>query len=274
MTIESCNLLSMVKILLGLMLVSLANGQTTATDDVIWKQFEAWTAALPVLPPGQRISLHDRYVEGMTREGMTQAEADKRFEWLVQYRRGSVERERVYWDASFKSGGGPDAALMLLQETVRNMKPGRALEAGMGRGRNAIYLASLGWDVTGYDLSADALKVAQAYAEKAGVRVRTVEAKHDTFEFGEGQWDLIVCAYCYMVPNEAKWPDVFWKALKPGGVVVFQTSVNSRIPVASLVEIWKRFHLLRAEDLDAGVVDNDWGPSRVYPTSMLVARKE
>lgn len=264
----------MVKLVLGLMLAALASGQGRVTDEEIWKEFEAWTAALKALPPGQRIPLRDRYVEGLARQGVERGEAGRRFESLSKFRRGFPDRERVYWDASFKSGGGPDDALQLLREAVRKMKPGRALEAGMGRGRNLIYLASLGWDVTGYDISADALKVAQAYAERAGVKIKSVEARHDTFEFGEGQWDLIVCAYCFMQPDEAPWPEVFWKALKPGGVVVFQTSVGVRIAVPRLAERWKQFRLLRAEDADAGAVDNDWAPSRDNPTSMLVARKE
>jgi len=68
----------------------------------------------------------------------------------------------------------------------------------MGRGRNSIYLATIGWDVTGYDMASDALGVAQSYAREAGVKIRTVEAKHDSFEFGENQWDLIVCSYAAM----------------------------------------------------------------------------
>ncbi len=37
---------------------------------------------------------------------------------------------------------------------------------------------------------------------------------------------------------------------------------------------WKGFRLLRVADLDAGMVDNDWTPSKSFPTGMLVARKE
>jgi SAM-dependent methyltransferase len=268
----------MMQVLAGLMMLGVLLGQTAptapASDEVIWKQFEEWVAQLPALPPGQRISMRDRYIESLKRAGVGEGEAARRFERVGTYRRGSDLRERTYWDASFKSGGGPDEPLLLLQETVRKLKPGRALDAGMGRGRNTIYLASLGWDATGYDMSVDALKVAQAYAEKAGVKIKTVEAKHDTFPFGEGQWDLILCAYCYMGADEQQWPGIFRKALRPGGVVVFQTSVGRRVTVGELAERWKGFRLLRAEDQDAGVVDNDWTPSRTNPTMKLVVRKE
>lgn len=243
-------------------------------DDALWAHFESWTAELKALPPGERALIRDRYIKGLTEAGVSADEAQTRYGRIEKLRRASTDRERVYWDAAFKSGGGPDAPLELLRDTVAWLKPGRALDAGMGRGRNALYLASLGWDVTGYDISTDALKAAQAHAAQAGVKINAVEARHDTFEFGESQWDLIICAYCYMQFSEEQWPALFHKALKPGGIVVFQTSTATRFSVTDLAALWRGFRLLRAEDLDAGMVRNDWGPSRSYPTGRLVARKE
>jgi SAM-dependent methyltransferase len=197
-----------------------AVGQS-AQDEAIWQQFEAWVAALPALTPGDSVPVRDRYVGSLVQQGMAREEAERRYERILVIRHGSVDRERVYWDGAFKSGAGPDSPLRLLQETIRKLKPGRALDAGMGRGRNSIFLASVGWDTTGYDISGEALKSARASAEKAGVRIRTVQARHDTFPFGEAQWDLILCAYCYIRPEEPQWPEVFWKALRPGGLVVY-----------------------------------------------------
>jgi SAM-dependent methyltransferase len=179
----------------------------------------------------------------------------------------------VYWNGAFKSGGGPDAPLQLLQEAVRQRKPGKAMEPGMGRGRNAIWLAGLGWEVTGYDIAKDALQVARADAARAGVKITALEGNHDTFDFGAEQWDLILCAYCYMQIDDARWPAVFGKALRPDGIVVFQTSLNPRRSVAELAALWKDFQILRVEDLDAGIEMNDWAPSRTLPTARLVARK-
>jgi hypothetical protein len=44
--------------------------------------------------------------------------------------------------------------------------------------------------------------------------------------------------------------------------------------VAELAGLWRRFRLLRVEDMDAGAVANDWTPSRTNPTVKLVARKD
>jgi 2-polyprenyl-3-methyl-5-hydroxy-6-metoxy-1,4-benzoquinol methylase len=252
----------------------LAQPATTPDDAAIWAHYEAWVAKLPALAPGERKPMAERYVEQLVAEGVSRDDALKRFQRIGAIRRQAPDKEMVYWNGAFKSGGGPDAPLQLLQETIRYLKPGKVLEPGMGRGRNAIWLASQGWDVTGYDIAADALKVAQADAARAKVSLKTIEASHDSFAFGDQQWDLILCAYCYMDIADPRWPTTFARALRPGGVVVFQTSVQKRMSVAELVSLWKDFHILRAEDLDAGMEMNDWAPSRTVPTARLVARRK
>jgi 2-polyprenyl-3-methyl-5-hydroxy-6-metoxy-1,4-benzoquinol methylase len=54
--------------------------------------------------------------------------------------------------------------------------PGRVLDLGCGPGRNAIYLASLGFDVDAIDLSATAIAWARERAEEAGVKVTSAAA--------------------------------------------------------------------------------------------------
>ena len=54
---------------------------------------------------------------------------------------------------------------------VSELEPGRALDFACGEGQNAIWLASLGWDVTGVDFSEVAIEQARARAERDGVRV-------------------------------------------------------------------------------------------------------
>jgi SAM-dependent methyltransferase len=256
----------------------LAAQDQTANDALIWEQYVKWVEALRPLPAGQHANPAEVYITALRDRGISPEEAKRRWDRVSAIRRGSPDRERFYWDHTFKLGGGPSDPLRVLQESIRKVPSGKVLDPGMGRGRNAIWLASLGWDVTGYDISADALDVAQAYAKKAGVNVRTIVSSHDKFDFGENQWDLIVCAYNFMEIADPKWPAVFWRALKPRGVVVWQTflgagSSPADINASKLLEPWRRFHLIRFEDLDPGVVDDDWAPSRSNRTIRLVVRK-
>jgi len=243
------------------------------SDTELWAHFEKWTADLKPLPPGKSIGVQ-AFIDAWVAEGVSREEATRRVARINVLRLESLDRERVYWNAAFKLGGGPSAPLRLLQEAIRKVKPGRALDAGMGRGRNTIFLAENGWDAYGYDMAEDAIAAAQAAAKEAGVRITTYVAKQEDFDFGESKWDLILCSYSGIGMNGTHWPAVFWKALKPGGLVVIQGFQSTSLDWTKTSENWKNFHILRLEDEDPGYVDDDWPPSRTNRTLMLVARKE
>src|SRR3954465_1345961 len=82
-----------------------------------------------------------------------------------------------------------------LVEFAKTLMPGRALDVGMGQGRNSIYLAQQGWQVTGFDLSDAGVKLAREQAAKLQLRVTAVVADAAAYDFGEAQWDLIVFSY-------------------------------------------------------------------------------
>lgn len=63
---------------------------------------------------------------------------------------------------------------LLEGETAR--APGRALDIGCGRGRDAIYLSKRGWRVTGVDFAEEALAKAKEQAASEGVKVEWVQA--------------------------------------------------------------------------------------------------
>ena len=60
-----------------------------------------------------------------------------------------------------------------LVEMIKNCKSGTAVDVGMGRGCNAVWLAQQGWDVTGFDPVAIAVALANQAAEKLGVHLKT-----------------------------------------------------------------------------------------------------
>ena len=105
--------------------------------------------------------------------------------------------------------------------------PGTALDMGMGQGRNSIWLARQGWKVTGFDPAVQAMAVAQQNAASLGLTLTTVEARDDTFDWGDNKWDLILLSYAGCDP--ANVPRIE-KALKPGGVLGIE---EHRLPVVT-----------------------------------------
>ena len=68
----------------------------------------------------------------------------------------------------------------LLKNAVKDRPPGKALDIGMGQGRNAIFLAQQGWDVTGFDPSVEGVRQAQATAQKLKLQLNASVAREET----------------------------------------------------------------------------------------------
>ncbi|MBC7927244.1 MAG: methyltransferase domain-containing protein [Bryobacteraceae bacterium] len=88
----------------------------------------------------------------------------------------------------------------------------------MGQGRNSIYLAQQGWDVTGVDASDEGVRLAKLEAARLGLQLTAVVKTFEEFDLGEDQWDLIVILY---EPTRLLAPRVA-RALKHGGAVVVE----------------------------------------------------
>lgn len=141
----------------------------------------------------------------------------------ADYKGQMAERTRVRWnyiltDSVARARTLNEQPNALLVETVKNLKPGTALDADMGEGRNAIYLAQQGWQVTGVDIAEKALAYARARAKKLGVSFNAEVADMAKYDWGTNRWDLIVLSYAGGRDYAAR----VQKALKPGGLVVLE----------------------------------------------------
>ncbi|MDQ2771235.1 MAG: methyltransferase domain-containing protein [Bacteroidota bacterium] len=153
------------------------------------------------------------------------------------YDRELAERTRVRWnyiltDSVARARTLNEKPNALLVETVKGLKPGTALDADMGEGRNAIYLAQQGWKVTGVDVAEKALAYAQARAKKLGVPLTTEVADMARYDWGTNKWDLIVLSYAGGREYAAR----VKKALRPGGIVVleaFHMEATEKLQVVS-----------------------------------------
>ena len=75
--------------------------------------------------------------------------------------------------------------------------PGRGLDLAAGEGRNAIWLASLGWDMTAVDFSEVAISKGRAQSETVDFVVADIR----TWET-EQSFDLVLIAYLHLVAGE------------------------------------------------------------------------
>lgn len=250
--------------------------QTEPDQETIWTQFLQWYAANPHWVD------EAKYRDKLRKDGVPEPEAIRRATLAMKLAAERTEALEIWFNhiftrekPSFRTE--PNALLM---ETVKDLKPGRALDVAMGQGRNAIWLASLGWDVTGFDISGEALASAEAAAEGRGLKIKTVRAGWQTFDFGTEQWDLIVLSYAFVPIWDAALTARLQASIKKDGLLVFEHFLRegprpmprfAGAPEANELPrvILPAFRILKYED----TVDvSEWFP-RKSPLVRMVARK-
>jgi SAM-dependent methyltransferase len=116
-----------------------------------------------------------------------------------------------------------------LVDAVEGLPPGRALDLAAGEGRNAVWLATLGWSVTALDWSDVALDKGRRRAEHAGAAVTWVRQDLTRWRAPGPAFDLVTIVYLQIPDDERR---AIWReaaaAVAPGGrlVVVGHDSGN------------------------------------------------
>src|ERR1700709_1148932 len=114
-----------------------------------------------------------------------------RFVLLLHVLNSAVNAQPAEYNPIYRGDAGsvfsrqPNAFLV---EMVRGRKPGKALDVGMGEGRNSIFLAQQGWAVTGFDSADEGVRRANAKAQQLGLKLTTLVTSFEQFDFGENQW--------------------------------------------------------------------------------------
>ena len=129
---------------------------------------------------------------------------------------------RSYWNERYDTQGsvwGRDANQFIRSE-LGGLEPCRVLDLGCGQGRNSIWLAARGHDVTGVDFSDVAIMQARRHADEAGVTVDFQARDLETWQAPTASYDLVVLSYL-QVPGELRRRvhAMAVEALAPGGRV-------------------------------------------------------
>jgi len=85
-----------------------------------------------------------------------------------------------------------------LHENVGDLPSGKILCLAEGEGRNAVWLAQQGYDVTAVDSSKVGLGKAEKLAATLGVSIMTHHADLADYDIGSEQWDGIVSIFCHL----------------------------------------------------------------------------
>jgi SAM-dependent methyltransferase len=94
---------------------------------------------------------------------------------------------------------------VFVSEVLADVSPGRAVDVAAGEGRHAVWLATLGWQVTAVDFSAVGLQRAKVWAEAEGVAGRLTTVVADVLEYRPEPDSVDLALFAYLqVPASAR----------------------------------------------------------------------
>jgi tellurite methyltransferase len=125
--------------------------------------------------------------------------------WDEQYRKqveSAMEREFV-----------PNP---LIVEAARDLHPGRALDLACGTGRNALWLAEHGWNVTAVHVSPTAIEILRRRANGLRIEAQLADLEDPAFTIEPTSYDLVAMCYYF----ERRLIEPCKRGVVPGGVMV------------------------------------------------------
>ena len=136
-----------------------------------------------------------------------------------------IEAARAFWDQQFGTedyayGRAPND---FLRDRFDHIPKGKVLCLADGEGRNAVFLAEQGYQVTSVDISPVGLEKAQRLAAERGVTIETRCADLRAFDLGHEQWQGIVSISCHLPSADRRGlHQRVVEALAPEGVLLLE----------------------------------------------------
>ncbi len=204
----------------------------------------------------------------------------------------SFEDAQAFWDQRFAEPGyifGADPNVFLASQAER-FRPGmRVLDVACGEGRNSVWMAQQGCEVSGFDISPLALAKAVRLAETKHVQVGFTQADVRSWPWQTGAFDAIVCIFIqFAAPAErTRLFGGFRSALAPGGLVILQGYTPQQVEFATggprdrehmytrqmLEEAFTGFELLHLREHEATLAEGTKHVGRSALIDLVASRK-
>lgn len=159
------------------------------------------------------------------------------------------------WDERYSEPGyayGTEPNGFLKDQAAAIPEGGRVLCLAEGEGRNAVFLAGLGYRVTAVDSSRVGLAKAKALAGERGLEIETEVADLSDFDIEPGAWQGIVSIFAHMPPPmRQRLHPLCVAGLSPGGVMLLEAyrpeQLELRTGGPSVAELMYTLPMLRGD---------------------------
>ena len=106
---------------------------------------------------------------------------------------------------------------------LAKLAPGKILFPAEGEGRNAVYAAKQGWQVTAFDPSIEGKRKAELLAKNNQVSIKYLIDNYEFVDFPIESFDCVVLIFAHMHPAKRKeYHQKLISFLKPGGTLILE----------------------------------------------------
>jgi SAM-dependent methyltransferase len=132
---------------------------------------------------------------------------------------------KEFWDDRYAEEGyayGEEPNVFFKQE-IDKLPIGKLLMPAEGEGRNAVYAATLGWDVYAFDISEEGKKKADELAQKNGVTINYIVSDFDAIPYENESFDAVGLIYVHFTPDlRNDYHQKLISLLKHGGSLILE----------------------------------------------------
>jgi len=196
-----------------------------------------------------------------------------------------MDWDERYSEPGYAYGETPNDYLVSMVDEIKGKQ---VLSLAEGEGRNAVYLASKGFDVTAVDSSVVGLMKANELADRKQVGISTEQADLASYEPGIERWDAIISIFCHL-------PDVIRKqlhlkvikALRPGGVLILEAYIPKQLEFSTggpasaglmmtldkVTQELQGMELALAQEIERDVIEGKYHNGRAAVLQILARKK-
>jgi SAM-dependent methyltransferase len=179
-----------------------------------------------------------------------------------------------FWDTRYSESGyayGTEPN-EFFKEELSKLAAGKLLLPGEGEGRNAVYAAKNGWEVTAVDLSAEGRKKALKLSDVNKVDIKYIVSPLDEYAYAKNEYDVTALIFVHFhQDNREKIHKAIIGSLKKGGVLLIEAFSKSQISndsggpkdvssLYSIEDLRQDFSELKIESLSEHQVQLSEGP--------------
>ena len=142
---------------------------------------------------------------------------------------------QAFWNSRYQAtdyayGKTPNA---FFRTQLDKLPAGKILLPADGEGRNGVYAATRGWDVTAFDLSREGRRKAEALAAECGVSLSYLVGTLDEMDFQAASFDALALVFAHFAAEQktALYRELL-RLLKPGGTIIFEAFSKNHFALA------------------------------------------